>query len=397
MKRLLLLFTLLLIIAPHISEAAFSRVYEKWMFRDDSDIEAWSYAALEEGRLTSEGLTFDVTEQGALYRELPEGFHKNVDAIKLHYNATGIDEVVVLFITLDSEGGIARRFRLVFPPSFGYTEQYAPLGPHKDEIKGSQVLAIDFKGTAKNVSIDGVRFIHYTPFEKLVATWNSFWTFAPFTGHSINILLGPVITGDPGLIGLFQSWQLEATSVNAYLLVGLSLLGIALLFFAAWQTRIYGKDWNSMRQKILLFFFTAVFGVWVLYDFRMGWAFIQAVADDHVQYISRDASERTFRDRGRFYDFAAFTKHFVKDRKAYELFVPDRWPYFGSMRYETYPSLPNPGDPVSDTWVIYDRIDITMNEEGALELFGAPFTRTGEIIGLFDKYSFIFREFPPEA
>ena len=70
------------------------------------------------------------------------------------------------------------------------------------------------------------------------------------------------------------------------------------------------------------------------------------------------------------------------------------WPYFGSLRYYTYPSLPNPDEPVSDTWVIYDRSDITVGEDGMLYLNTEPFTKPGELLGRFDENSFVFREYP---
>jgi hypothetical protein len=391
MRRLLFVVILFLLL-PVQAEAKSTRVYEKWLFRTAEDIDAWKAVNLDEAKLMSEGLEFDVNEKAVFFRALPEGFHKNVDAIKMQYDGTGLDEIAIIVIRTNEEGDIENRFRLVKIPQDGIDDLYIPLAFYRPDIEGADVFAVSFSGTAKDVTFDGVRFLHYSPLDKLYGAWKSFWIFEPFNAHTINILLGPTITSDIGPINTYVNWKLLSLAVNAPIMLGLTLFGIALLFWGVWHVQSLGRDWRDVIRVILRRFLLVTLAVWVLYDFRMGWEFVNAVARDHVNYISADSAERTFRDRGRFYDFAKFTKELVKDREYYEVFLPDQWPYFGNMRYETYPSLPNADEPVSDTWVIYNRPDIWVNDDRKLVLGDMPFSNPGEVIGRFDEWSYIFRE-----
>ena len=390
--RKLLFIAILFLLLPIQAEAKSSRAYEKWLFRTAEDIDAWKAVNLEEAKLMSEGLQFNVNENAIFFRALPEGFHKNVDAIKMQYDGTGLNEIAILIIKTSEDGGIEDRFRLMKIPGDGIDDLYVPLAFYRPDIEGADVFAVSFSGTAENVTFDGVRFLHYSPLEKLYGIWKSFWLFEPFNAHTINILLGPTITTDTGPIDTYVNWRLLSLAVNAPIMLGLALFGIALLIWGVWHVRTLGRDSRDIIHVILRRFLIVVLAVWVIYDFRMGWEFVSGVAQDHVQYISKDSSQRTFRDRDRFYDFAAFTKELVEDREYYEVFLPDQWPYFGNIRYETYPSLPNAGDPISDTWVIYNRPDIWVNEEGKLVLGDMPFSNPGEVIGRFDEWSYVFRE-----
>ena len=146
-----------------------------------------------------------------------------------------------------------------------------------------------------------------------------------------------------------------------------------------------------VRSFVLRTFFACIAVVWVLYDYRMGAEFIVNVFRDHRMFIAANSAEATFRDLGKFPSFVAFAKPFLEETKVYEFFVPDRWPYFGMMRYETSPAMPNPGDPLSDLWVIFDRSDMSVDVGGRLVLAGNPITKPGTLIARFDEKSFIFR------
>ena len=372
------------------AEAAKPRVYELWQFKEDGDVDAWNYAGLEQGELMSEGMRFNVIDRAAFFRPLPEGFRDHVDALRLRWDATGLDEVAVLFLTLDDAGEIAKRFRLAFPIQEGPTYEYIPLDFYRKYIEDADILAVTFVGNATNVTFDSVRFLQYTRIEKLRGVWESFADLQPTTPYSINILLGPTITSDIGPFRDYRDWRQLSLSLNAYILVGISLLGIALLFIALVR-RNRGEDWIVVRNFILKTLFTCIAAVWVLYDFRMGAEFLTNVYRDHRAFIAVDPKEAMFRDLGKFPSFVAFAKPFLEKENVYEFFVPDRWPYFGMMRYETYPALPNPGDPLSDLWVVFDRSDMSVDAEGRLVLAGNPITNPGTLVARFDEQSFIFR------
>ena len=397
MKRWLILFVLLLL-SPSALEAKSSRFYEKWEFRTEEDINDWNIAGLEKVEIMADGLRFDVNEQAALFRLLPEGFVKNVDALRVQFKQLdGLEEAAILFITLNAEGEIASRVRLILGAREEGGMEYIPLDFYPKELYNADVFALSLKGNANGVVFGGVRFLHYTTFEKIAAVWRSFWTFESLNAHSINLIFGPVITTDGGPFDKIFQWQTYATSANAYFLLLIALAGIALLFYAFVQTH-RGRDWTSARRSLLINYFLLIGAIWLLYDFRMGLEFVRNVAQDHVQYIAAPVSERTFREHGRFYDFVEFADEFIADREGYEIFLPDIWPYYGAIKYLTYPRKPNKDEPIYDTWLIFDRWDIYVDDG---RLFGvdvdAPFSRRGEILERFDDTSFIFREFPKSS
>jgi hypothetical protein len=394
MKRLLLLFALLFL-APQLSEAKRARVYEKWVFRSGEDIEAWETAGLEEVELVGNEIRFDVKEQAVFYRPLPVGFRKNVDALRVEIRAKGMEDVALLFVDVDDNGEIIKRTRLSLGVREGDGSEYIPLDFYPKDLYNADIFALSFKGTADDVVFGSVRFLHYTALEKLNALWKSFWTTEEFSAHTINLLLGPAMTTDAGPFDRVFQWHTKAVSANAYLLVFLSISGCALLFFGCYKTQ-KGRSWESEKKKILCSFFLIIGTVWLFYDVRMGWEFVRNVARDHVEYIAAPVAERRFRDHGRFYDFTAFAEGLVADEEGYEVILPNLWPYLGLMRYLTYPIRPHGDMPQYRTWAVWNRPDISVVDK-ALRIQGVEgaFTGAGEVIGRFDRGSFVFREFPP--
>jgi hypothetical protein len=392
-----ILIAAIMILIPVCTFAASPKVVEKWLIHNEEEMLKWNAAGLEQVEITSEGIFFDLEEKAAFFRSPPEGFKEDIDAMHAYITipellaGENIEEVALLVLSLKDDGEIAHRLRIGFTIEQGSTDIYVPLAHYRKDMGSADVIAISFKGNAKNIKFEGIKFLKHSLGQKIIASWRSFWILEPFTPHTINILVGPVITTDYMMAGdWYDNWHLNGISANAYMLVGISLFGVAILFY----TGLFSKrKWEDDRKGIVIIFFVFIASIWILYDFRMGVEFVRNVAIDHVQYISEDEETRTFRDRDRFYDFAKFVKSFVKDRETYEVFLPDPWPYFGSMRYYTYPSIPNPGDPVSDTWVVYEREDIVLREDNKLYHAGEAFTDAGEVIGQFSERSFVFREF----
>ena len=392
---MLLSIVLLFLLAPS-AQAKTGRLYEKWLLRNEAEILQWQTAGVpDEVVLTVDGVVFDTEGQAAFFRPLPEGFHKNVDAIRLHYDATGLEEVVLLLIRVGDDGEILSRFRLVFPVREGMINEYVAIPFYKWDIQGSDILAVHFRGDAQNVIFGGVRFLQFTIVEKLVMSWKSFWTLDPFHPHSINIMIGPTIMPDTEAIASHGDSQYFAISINAYFMVGLAIVGFGFLFWGARQAQVHGRSWPAIRRDILVRYFLVILVVWLVYDFRMGAEYIRNTVRDYREYIFADASTRTFRDVDRFFDFITFVQEHVNDRNAYEVFMHDPWPRLGMLRYYTYPSLPNPGEPIADTWVFYDREDITLEADGRVYREGEAFTKVGTLLGRFDENSFVFREHPP--
>lgn len=387
MKVLLSLFALLLFL-PLSAQAV--RI-EEWKIEGQEAIEEWNFSGINEGRTTAEGFQFDVTGQATMFRPLPEDFHSSVDGIEIAYDAEGLGEVSLLLLQFNDDNKITRRFKIGFLGGEGPATEYIPLDLHRSDIAGTEEIAIVYKGNAKGVIFGHIKFFRYNLFEEMLGAWRSFWKMQSFQPYTINILHGPVVIRDIGPYFLPESEHVLARSVNAYLIVGLSIFGIALLFFGLYRIRRCGEQWSDVRRNLLAIFFGTLLAVWLLYDLRMGSEFIRNVANDHWNYISPSPLEKEFRDVGNFHEFAAGAREHLEGVAQYEFFTRDRWPFFGMMRYETYPAKLNPGEPSSDMWVIYDRKDIRVSNDGRLMLSGQPVTERGEILWRFDPDSFIFR------
>jgi hypothetical protein len=367
---------------------------EDWRIQAEVDIHEWEYAGLSQGGLTTDGLQFAVKDQAAIFRALPFDFDRRIDGMKIFIGPSSLKEVVLLFMEAGAGEKILRRLRIpITPDEKSLTEGfYFPLTFYRSDLKEMNLFSLSLIGDAEQVTFGGIQLLSYSLKEKLLGVWKSFSFLEPFRPHMINVLLGPTIVPDPTLAPENRAFFPLRTSLNAYLLVLLSLVGIALLFSAAFLARVRNIPWEILRSIMLRRFFLCIAVVWVLYDIRMGIEFLHGVALDRKEYITAPRATRTFRDLGRFYDFAAFVGEHVSDRKQYELFAPDEWQYFGLMQYETYPVLPNRGDPVSDTWVVYSRSDITLGSDQRLYHVDQAFTKPGMLLDRFDDSSFIFRE-----
>src|SRR3989344_4624964 len=364
---------------------------QEWKIETQDALKEWNFSGINEGRVTSAGFQFDVTEQATMFRPLPKDFHSSVDGIELAYDAAGLEEVSLLLLQFNNDNKITRRFKIGFLGGEGPTTEYIPLDLHRSDIAGTEEIAIVYKGDAKGVIFGHVKFFRYNLFEEMLGAWRSFWRMQSFQPFTINILHGPVVIRDIGPYFLAESQHVLARSVNAYLLVGLSVFGIVLLFFGFYRIQSRGEQWNDERRNLLAIFFGTILAVWLLYDLRMGSEFIRNVAHDHWNYIVPPAPEKNFRDIGNFHEFAAGARKHLEGVEQYELFMRDRWPFFGMMRYETYPAKPNPGEPSSDVWLIYDRKDMRVSNDGRLMLSGEPITEAGEVLWRFDPSSFLFR------
>lgn len=391
MKLILAIVALTILAAPLPAEAA-NNVYKKWAFKTEEDIYSWNYSGMEEAMLQSNGIQFEVEDQAVMFRNLPEGFHRNVDALRVSYNPAELDEVSLLFLSFDTEGEIHRNFRITFPViEDGGQTKYISLDSHRRDINRSGVFAFSFKGNSENVSVNSVEFLSYSTREKITGAWKSFWTMQNFEPFTINIMHGPVISVDEDSINDDENWHILSQSINSYLLVGLAIFGCALLFREAFRSGRKKETWETVKWRIIITFFSVIAAVWILYDLRMGAEFVRNVVRDHSEYVVAEDSEKQFRDLGNFHEFIVFAKPLLADHMQYEVFFKDKWPYYGILRYETYPARPNLDEPVSDTWLIYDRSDITIDDDGRLVLKGVPFTEPGVMLGRFDEKSFIYR------
>ncbi len=221
-------------------------------------------------------------------------------------------------------------------------------------------------------------------FEQSLEVVKSFWTFDELRPYSINFVWGPQVG-----LNSFERSQLYTNLPPAYYSGTLILnAAIILILLAIGAT---GKVRKTPQRNVILQCAVVLFAGWILLDVRMGSEFLSWVWHDRETYIAADAEERTFRDRDRFYDFAEFSKQYLKNRNSYVFFAEHPWPYLGAMRYVTYPSIPGIDYFTDDTWVIYQRADMGVDQAGHMTIDGQSVSPAGKVLGRFDKNSFIFR------
>ncbi|MSR67972.1 hypothetical protein EXS65_04095 [Candidatus Peribacteria bacterium] len=238
------------------------------------------------------------------------------------------------------------------------------------------------------VLLHQIRFDELNTGERLWETVRSFWTFDGMRTYSINFLWGPHIADNPvARQDLFAYVPPQTPSGTAVVYVFLILSLLLLAAFAAIRKT------NVAKRRAILIGSSLVLALWVLFDLRMGAEFLASMIHDARSYILSSEQSRTFRDRDRFYDFAKFAKLYVSDRESYVFLAEQQWPYLGNMRYLTYPAIPGIAYDTDDTWIIYHRSDVGINDAGQLTIDAQPVTNAGKILGRFDDTSFVFRTF----
>ncbi len=223
--------------------------------------------------------------------------------------------------------------------------------------------------------------------EQTLEAVRSFWTFDALRPYSINFVWGPHIGWNPterhqlydALPPVYLSGTLAMQTVLLFTVVGIIGLGL-------WR--------QSSRKQTFRRIGFVFLCAWIMFDVRMGSEFLSWIQHDHQTYIAAEEGERVFRDRNAFYDFADYASPFVADRKSYVFFAEYPWPYLGNMRYLTYPSIPGIDYLKDDTWVIYRRSDMGVDESGRVTVDGEAVTPQGKILGQYDAHSFIFRVTP---
>lgn len=255
--------------------------------------------------------------------------------------------------------------------------------------KGEKSIGIVLEPST-TILIHSIRFDALNPLETLLEMTRSFWTFDVIRTYSINFLWGPYVAFDPvERAMLFRFVPPTSLSGTYVLFIGLVVALIALSVLAR-----HAKHRRSKRS-IAIACSVMIACSWFLLDLRMGLEFLHSVGIDRRDYVAAHESTRTFRDRHRFYDFAAFAAPLVSDRTSYIFFAEQQWPYLGNMRYLTYPAIPGIDIEHDDTWVIYRRSDVSVNDAGQLTIDGLPVTGAGTILDRFDEHSFVFRASAP--
>lgn len=290
------------------------------------------------------------------------------------------------------ETGQWYRIKLSVPAGKQVTSTVA-LHMHKEWTNDATLIGIEAPADSA-FTLHSISLVHASLLEQLYESVLSFWTFDAYQPYSINFGWGPqVALTEIERLTMFDSLPPRALS-GTLIVYQFVLAAIALLLIVGF-TRF--SRWT--RPRFLVSGMLCVLCVaWLGMDIRMGSEFLSWIHKDSTEYIFAPAQSRTFRDRNRFYDFAAFAAPLVADRKHYVFFAEVPWPYLGNIGYLTYPALPSDKIDRDDTWVVYRRSDIKQNEAGELVSNGEIVSAPGKILGRFDDSSFVFRlHSPPPA
>lgn len=237
-----------------------------------------------------------------------------------------------------------------------------------------------------DIQILQIAFVGLSPLEKAAALLRSYWTFDRFTPYTVNFLWGPVFTMSPiARENLYMELPPHGTYANTvwYLLI----LGTA-IGCTTWGWK------RQRRRQALLCLAGAIATLWILSDVRMGLEAVSYARTDLVEYWNQPIPERKFRERADFPVFLNAIVPLLMDRGRYIFLTQYEYPLLGLLRYHTYPSGPVAPEKATegvDTWVIYERPEITVNAEGQLTSEGKPISLPGAVLFEFRPGAFVFR------
>jgi hypothetical protein len=235
-----------------------------------------------------------------------------------------------------------------------------------------------------DVLLTEVAFDRWFPMEKIGAFIASWFSFDQYRPYSINFLWGPEIGWNP--LQRAQMWStLPPAATSGTFLLNIILLVVIVVLCLFYRIK-KGHIALAMRPVALV-----CIAAWMLFDLRMGGEYLAWTAKDLSMYSFASHDTRTFRDRGRFYDFISFVEPLVADRRQYVFMAQQEWPFVGAIRYATYPIVPTNDFTENDTWVIYDRPDVGVDAHGQLTIDGEALTAPGQVLGTFGPGSFVFR------
>ena len=377
------LLCLVLLLFPSITHAL---TITEWNFRESGIPGRWEVQGLTPVP-TDTGLHIIATKDGELTRltDLPH----RIDDIIVHAFTKSPTEALLLWHprTFPSSNLVQLPFSIPAGTAPVSIELNVSSFPEWDPATDRIGFAFQ-EGT--DVILDSIELIDLKWWEHGIVALQSFWTFDWYKPHSINFVWGPLLTFTP-LAKKHMFYQLPplASSANTIFYIPI-IIGSG---FAIFYWHFYGRTLKA-RHKSVTGFLILIAILWIGYDIRMGAEWLSYVREDLRTYLLQEESTRTFRERGRFYDFAAIAATYLAKDRTYVFLATFRWPYLGAMRYLTYPSVPTEPDQAQfgiDTWVVFDRPDISIDPSDRLTSDGIVVTPPGKVLYQFDDHSFIFR------
>lgn len=228
-----------------------------------------------------------------------------------------------------------------------------------------------------------MHFQQWNLFERMREAFKSFWTFDRWTPYSINFLWGPMLAFNPvAAKEIFWSLPPRGTSAS-YAFYGAAI--------AAAIGCILHRVFRKGKRNELVAFFLCVAALWGLYDIRMGAELLSYAKNDYDTYISQPRGQRPFRSYEYMIDFAEEAATAARGETSIAV-LQRSIPIVAMLRYFAYPAVPHEADAPSDdaVWVVFDRPDVAVGDDGRLTVDGVPFSAPGKIVRRYDPNSFIF-------
>jgi hypothetical protein len=371
------------LLSPLSVEAKLSTL---WNFGENLTEQQWMTNANINMTQTEDGLRFVTESEEAAIRKNLKETHA-IDVLYITYTSPKTFEMKVAWIPSGSEEGGIYLFPILFAKSDTPVRAGVDVSSINKWDRTPQSIGLSFlPGT--DVTIQSIEAVAFNPAEKFLELLKGFWTFDVYRPSSVNFVWGPRLVLNP--VARVNMYLMQPPSNHSFNSVFYVVAAVGLLL-VWWK----GKTKRWQKRKALLTCSLLIGSLWVLYDMRMGSEFLHYLYSDYSSYYSKELGVRTFRERLFFNDFAEAIAPIVADRTSYIFLAEDDWPYTGLMKYITYPSTPTHpyggNANVIDTWIVYRRSDITMNEENRLILNGQILSPHGEMLHEFDTGTFIFR------
>ena len=351
-----------------------------WSMMNQDKVEGWNTNNLTTVNLIPEGLAISTDTQGQLVR-----------VSKLRHN---VDKIGITYISPTGAGGLffwrapgmaedqAFQIPISFNQSMTQQQTILDMGqvPEWDARSDRIGFVLD---EGSQLILQEMAFTGPSLIDKIVFPLKTFFDFDQMRAYSVNFLWGPLMTfSEEQRTQLYAQTPPNGDSWNIvfYWILGLTLVVILLLK-------------KFMRRDYFYLFFMLFAALWIVYDIRIGSELISFANTDIKTWWSKPIEIKDFRDRGSFTAFAKTVVPFTEGKENYVFIASHGWPFWGSIRYEAYPALPvtYDGDTEGiDTWIIYNRNDIKLDDEGRLTINGEPISPPGDIMMNFEPGAFVF-------
>src|SRR3989344_4293016 len=334
-----------------------------WNLVNHEKIEGWKATNITSVQLTPDGLAISTQTRGQL-----------VKAANIRHD---VDSITITYSSIAGANGVFFWHAKGMPPTEAYQ---TPISSRRSAAAQQLVLdmgrvpewdtkKLDSLGFAieagSQMTLQAVELSGPGLLDKIVYPARSFFLFDDMHAYSINFLWGPLMTySEEQMQRLYSQVPPLGKSANPVF--------YAVMLVAMVATFVLRK--RLRHPSAICFLVVAV--LWIVYDARMGAEFIRAAHKDIQTFWSKPVELRDFRDRGSFNAFARTVAPYTEGKDRYVFIASRGWPYIGTIQYETYPALPasyeEDAAKDADTWIVFDRSDITVNTEGRLVLEGNP-------------------------